>query len=225
MDLEELYHVNFVQDYRTSISKFTNFDTELMAKAEQQSAKWMDLFKYSSIDEDVQSISRIIKTTGLNAVPVNSIAQSLPNGDHTLKLETVVEKNNLIFLEKKFFKFESDNDNKANEHMTPKCEETTDLGNFSTVFDETEPSSIIQSNESTTTPFHTSSKKKQEKRKKGHKRNKPNEINEETTATPSTNDSTKLLGAPPGAKTTNTRNTRHNFDLTKNSNYSLQFRL
>lgn len=225
MDLEELYHVNYVQNYKTPVSKFANFDTELMAKAEQQSSQWMNLFKCSSIDEDVQNISRIIETTGLNAVPVNSIAQSLPNGDPTLKLETVAEKNNLIFLEKKFFKFESINDNKANEQITPKREESTDLGNFSTVFDETEPPSNIQSNESTTTPFHESSKKKHEKRKKGHKRNKPNEVNKETTATASTNISTKLLGAPPGAKATNSRSTRHNFDLTKNSNCSLQFRL
>lgn len=223
MDLEELYHMSFDESYRTTVSEFSNFDTELMAKAEQESSQWMDLFKYS-IDEDVQNISRIIKTTGLNAAAVSSITQSLPNGGHTIKLETVAEKNNLIFLEKKFFKFESNNDNRANEHITPKYAESADLGNFSTVFDETEPSSVIQSDE-TTTPFHTSSKKKQKRRKKSQKRNKPKEINEETTATPNANIPTKLIGAPPGAKTANTRNTRHNFDLTKNSNCSLQFRL
>lgn len=225
MDLEELYHVNFVQSHRTSVSRFNNFDTELMAKAEQQSSQWMDLFKFSSMDEDVRNISRIIKTTGLNAVPENSIVQSLPNADHILKLETVAEKNNLIFLEKKFFKFESDNDNKSNEHTTPISEESKDFSKFSTVFDETDPSIIVQSNnQCTTTPFHTSSKKKQEKRKKGQKRNKRNEINEETTAT-SMNVSTELVGAPPGVITRNTRNALHNFDLTKNSNNSLQFRL
>lgn len=226
MDLEDFYHVNFEDCYGPRISsdiKDPGFDTELMNQAENQSSKWEELFKYASTDEDVQNISRIIKTTGFNADQVNLVNQHRPSSGSTFKEESIVEKHNLIFLDKKFFKFELDEHGEANEDAIP--EEATNLSKFSTVFDESDTSSISKVNDPTTS-FQTSSEKKPEKKKnKRKKRNKPLLINEEFCPTPNTDIQKNLQGAPPGAKGTNSRIMRQTLNLTQNSNNSLPFRL
>lgn len=227
MDLEDLYHVNFEECYGPQISgdiKDTGFDTELMNQAENHSSKWEELFKYSSPDEDVQNISRIIKTTGFNADQVNLVNQHRPSS--TFKQESIAEKNNLIFLDKKFFKFELDEHGEANEHIDALPEEEAiNSSKFSTVFDEAESSSIPKVNELTKS-FQTLAESHSEKKKnKRKKRNKKSLINEDIGPTSNTDIQTNLHGAPPGAKGTNSRNMQQTLDLTKNSNNSLQFRL
>lgn len=225
MDLEDLYHVNFDEFYGPRNSgdiKNIGFDAELMNHAENNSLKWEELFKYSSPDEDVQNISRIIKTTGFNADHMNSINQRHSSPGSTFKEESIAEKHNLILMDKKFFKFGMDEHGEANEQINTVPEEAINLSTFSTVFDESESSSIPKVNEPTT----SSSGKRPEKRKNKRKsRNKPSMLNDEFGSTPNTDIQTNLLGAPPGAKGTNSRNMRQTLNLTKNSNNSLQFRL
>lgn len=224
MDVEDLYHVNFEQLPRMSCNqKFTGFDAELINKAENLSSKLTDLFRYSSPDEDARSVSRIITTTGLNIDRMNSVTQPWGYASKQESLPEKYEKNNLIFLDKKYFKFGIEDDGDEHSNAAIESEEAGNLNRYSTVFDEPESSNVLNAKSTTSHPATT--KKVQEKRKKRHKRIKAPVVNEQLCSTKDTDIPKNLLGAPPGAGSTSLRNVRQEFSLTKNSNYSLQFRL
>lgn len=212
MDLENIYDVNFGESNDINDISRGTFDTKLMGTAENLSSKWAHLFKFTSPDEDTQNILHTIKTKGFNVNQANFVTQ--PRSCIVLNNESLLEKNNVIFLDEKYFKFGSHGESTELLRST----ESTNSNLFSTVFDDFESRNVL--NVDKPTIIHpTPSKKGQEKRKKKHPRNKPFAIDS------AHNCSSNLPGAPPGTGSKNSRTIRQEISLTKNSNYSLQFRL
>lgn len=212
--------------------KITGFDDELLSKAEESTAKWMPLFRCSN-NENIDTIPTIYNSTRFDA---NSFSQQTLKLASASKQDVINEKKNFILLNKKYFGFETSNTQSIPSNSE---EQVSDLAKYSTVFDysdsdggETGEKSLqvdevvdisenISTNERKPTADKSKNKNKNKnKKKKGRNQYRPLE-NSELFANPAQ----EILGGPPGVTiVTNSRHPRH-FDLSKNANCSLQFRL
>lgn len=224
MDVEDRFDVNFENDDKSRSRnqlKFGGFDIELVRKAESLSAKWELLFKRPTQDQDVADISRIIETVGLSSDHVGAFTHQNRKKDITSNPESIAEKDNLILLDRKYFQFESCGDDVSNK--AEECSSVASTSEFDFFVDKTGENPTI--NDET-----TSQKMLKKKKKKRNGRRKQIPTTEHETHIPENQSQIKdiaenLVGAPPGAKIYNSQSLRRGIDLTKNSNYSLSFRL
>lgn len=221
MDLEELFYMNF-GDHSHSWS-CSGYDEELINKAETLSEEWTTLFKYSTPDGDVENISRILDNIGFNAEQVNTFTQQNLRRDLASKQQSIAEDHTLILLGKQYFEFEASNCFQTGGQSQSNPNEST---MYSTVSDYLHSFNKIDQNRITNEESHIfpeiSSKKK---RKRKNKNRKQVEHVVDTNIAADTDIPANLLGAPPGVKAVRSQNTKRGIDLTKNSSYSLQFRL
>lgn len=246
MHLDEYYKTN---DWGKI--QITGFDDDLANEAEKLSTKWVSLYRYSSDDEDVRNASKIIKSSKMDA---KLIHQHGLRQEDTNKPEIIADKKNIIFLDKKFFEFEKKS-KPVEIQQEPIATQTTldaaDLKTFSTIFgsscsdlscDDADVGTSTNSKHSNNNkpeatsktesknPPKTKSKIKPSEKvpSKGKKnktrRPKPIDLSEFNSTT-STDTSTHMLGAPPGVKGAGSISRHSNIDLSKNANFSLQFRL
>lgn len=243
MGLDEYYEA---QDFRKV--QITGFDEELAEKAEKYSTKWVSLYRYSLDDDDIANTPKT-STSSTNAAALFSSMHQ----DRLWKnpeQEIIAEKNNIIFMHEKYFKFKTKKEQidvveEPVENQTTTNQTTLDK--FSTIFgsscsdlscDEdiqtltisdapkSQPNTQVKSKvESKKKPKSKSSEIISKSKKNKNRRQKPINLSEfnaiENTAPPPTH---SLDGAPPGVRN-DTKGHRTNIDLSKNSNYSLQFRL
>lgn len=245
MHLDEYYKTN-----EWSKVQITGFDDDLANEAEKLSTEWVSLYRYSCDDEDVRNASKIIKSSKMDA---KQIHQHGLRHEDTNKPEIIADKKNIIFLDKKFFEFEKKS-KPVEIQKEPTATHTTldaaDFKTFSTIFgssssdlscDDADVGTSTKSkhsnnkpeatlkNESKNPPKTKTKNKPPEKMPSKGKKNKtrrPKPINlSEFNSTTSTDTSTHMLGAPPGVKGTGSISRHSNIDLSKNANFSLQFRL
>lgn len=225
---------NDLSDYYESHTwdnrKICAFDDELASKAEQSSTQWVDLFKYSSLDADVNNVSKIIQKTGLNSQEENTFSHQ--STTHTTKYDSIADKNKLVLLDKKYFEFETS----VKAVAVSVRDVETDLNMYSTVFDHEDsthdevidseplPEKTFKAPPNPSKPLDgpsKSGKKNKTNKKKGRTQYRPFE----TDSLPSTDQNPgSFVGAPPGVRVTKSLQTRH-FDLSKSGNSSLNFRL
>lgn len=228
--------------------QITSFDDVLAKKAEQYSTKWVSLYKYSLDDDDIANAPKTSTFSPNAAALLSSINQ------HRLRQnpeqEIIAEKNNVIFMHEKYFKFETrkkqndveekpvenqttTNQTISNKYLTIFGSSCSDLScdedfQNATISDVPKPQPNTQVKlkvESKKQPKSKSSEIKSKSKKNKNRRQKPINLSEfnaiENVAAPPTH---SLVGAPPGVRI-NTQRHRTNIDLLKNSNFSLQFRL
>lgn len=244
MGLDEYYEV---QDFRKV--QITGFDEELAEKAEQYSTKWVSLYRYSLDDDDIGNAPKTSKSSTNAAALLSSINQYRLRQNP--EQEIIAEKNNIIFMHEKYFKFETkkeqvdvekkepiENQNTTNQTISNKystifgssCSDSSCDEDFPTLTisdaPKSQPNTQVKSKvESKKQPKSKSSEIKSKSKKNKIRRQKPINLSDfnaiENTAAPPTH---SLGGAPPGVRN-DTQGHRTNIDLSKNSNYSLQFRL
>lgn len=244
MGLDEYYEV---QDFRKV--QITGFDEELAEKAEQYSTKWVSLYRYSLDDDDIGNAPKTSTSSTNAAALLSSINQYRLRQNP--EQEIIAEKNNIIFMHEKYFKFETkkeqvdvekkepvENQNTTNQTISNKystifglsCSDSSCDEDFQTLTisdaPKSQPNTQVKSKvEPKKQPKSKSSEIKSKSKKNKIRRQKPINLSDfnaiENTAAPPTH---SLGGAPPGVRN-DTQGHRTNIDLSKNSNYSLQFRL
>lgn len=243
MGLDEYYEA---QDFRKV--QITGFDEELAEKAEQYSTKWVSLYRYSLDDDDIANAPKTSTSSTNAAALLSSINQYRLRQNP--EQEIIAEKNNIIFMHEKYFKFESKKEQVDVEKEPVENQTTTNQtisNKYSTIFgsscsdsscDEdfptltisdapkSQPNTQVKSKvESKNQPKSKSSEIKSKSKKNKNRRPKPINLSDfnaiENTAVHPTH---SLGGAPPGVRI-DTQGHRTNIDLSKNSNYSLHFRL
>lgn len=222
------------------IIKTDRIDTELVKHAEIFSDKWVQLFKNPTHNDDDNNLTRIIKTTAIGGHHINrfNVQNSIVPQHVNSHPDSIIEQNKLILLDKKYFKFESiANDDVEIDAIDSNGKD--DIEKYATVFDNSSDQ-IENDMDSNARPIdqiieivkpQLANNKIQEKpqtktskKKKGRTKYRPMAYDETTTST--ANARGTVLAAPPGVKALQSPLTNpHRMDLSKNGNYSLQFRL
>lgn len=218
-NLDSVFHVDYG---RPSHSRQINdFDDELANNSEQLSSKWEALFKYSSHDEDDVNVSRVIESSGLAAEKVNAFTQQNVQRHLTTNEESIADGNRVIFLDRKYFRFDVASEPLPAEPLH-QANEPVAIG--STATDKTQH--IDETVEETTAQFADVSLNKTKKRKNRYrKRNvpEPEVVSASMGSSVELNIAKNVQGAPPGVRTGNFR--RIGIDLTKNTSAAPRFRL
>lgn len=221
--------LNFCDYYMVNIYgkiHHSSFDDELISNAEQNSSKWVRLYRNSSFDKNVTKISNILELSGLTCNEQATFDRSISS--QTVKSDAIVEKENVVLLNKKYFKFETPD--------TSTHDVSSELSVYSTVFDQSdsvdsvidnkeilidsvivhEPISQNISKKTITSP--SNDKNKKTNKKKGRTKYRPF-IDDNSEAT---SNEPVHSGAPPGVLASNRSK---KIDLSKGGNASVRFRL
>lgn len=212
------------------------FDTELVQRAEMFSDKWVQLYKNPIHNDD--GLSQIIGSTAIGGHHINrfnaqnSIVQHL--NSHP---DSIIERNKLILLDKKYFEFEASTCDEA-EIVTNDSNEKDDIKKYTTVFDHSIIENDLDSNSLPSDQVNELVKPQlannriqgkpqiaTSKKKKGRTKYRPLTCDEATMSS-TANTRATVLAAPPGVKALQSPlNNPRRMDLSKNGNHSLQFRL
>lgn len=250
--MDNSFYINLDEtSYGGNKIRITGFDEELATHAEELSAKWTSLYRYHIDDEDVKNASIIIKSSGTGVNHMGLIGKQDPPHDpkSTSKPEFIVDERKIILLDKKYFKFDS-NDERNEQETSAKdsiLKNTPNAEIYSTVFGSSDSDlscdeglgcvakvdlpPVEPKRKPNNEPKESSKgqpKKKPPKsapksKKTKNQRQKPISLSDFNSG-PSTDIPAHLLGAPPGVTNT-TGFRRNNFDISKNSKCSLQFQL
>lgn len=233
-----------VDENATDHFKITGFDAELARRAEKFSDKWVQLYKHSTQNDD--NLSGIIETTAIGGHNINRFDKHNPFEQHlNSHPESIIERNKLILLDRKYFKFETSSSNDDNDDAeTSNTSDTDDIKKYATVFNhsdehieddpELDTLPIVQIHErkaeqkTDNCRIQGKTETKSTKKKKGRTKYRPLAYDEVTTASTSASNTRGMqaLAAPPGVKVLKSplRHPRQ-MDLSKNGICSLQFRL
>lgn len=234
--------LEYYESHEWKRDKADEFDVELMSLAEKLSDKWVELYKNTAHDDD--NLTPIIDATAIGGHNINRFNKQNAFEQHlNPHPDSIIEQNKLILLDKKYFEFEPSAEKSVTTIPSAETNDKNDIKTYATVFDHSddkiendleseEASTIAQVNEQKEPPapncklpqktqIKTSSKKK-----KGRTKYRPLAYDEITSTSAADARKRPTLAAPPGVKAlTSSLMSPRRMDLSKNGNYSLQFRL